>query len=621
MKDESLDEAAAGLIVSPSDEGMGTTAGQLTGLPTSTPLYFGPAERPLLGWLHLPISSWSGARVIICSPLGYEGLFAYPALRELALRLVLQTRAAVLRFDYDGTGDSAGSDEDPLRVEHWLHSIDAAIDEIKHRAPSDGPVILIAMRAGALLAASAASKRKDISGLVLWAPSTSGRAFVREQKAFASMAHATASASSVAAPDWGDGGFEANGYVFSSETVATLSALALEETAVPPAGAILVLERRESPARTTAFATWREQGAVVDLVTIPDYPEMLAPPLTSISPVESIERIVEWVASLAGTLDVKPFPVARELKTRVLIAPDVIEEAVWYDKPSRRFGILTQPANGSCKTAMIFLNNAAGYRVGPHGMVPIVARALASEGIASFRVDAAGLGDSLLPDGRLPHHPYNLDALDDVRAVLGTLSARGFTRMAAGGLCSAAFLAWQAAQAFPEIQDLVLINPQTFHWTLGDSLDVSPLQDQYAMDHYSQSARSAEKWRKLLRGEVNLAFVAQLVLKRAIGSIGTRFRTIATRLGLGRVDSAASRTVQSIAARGGTVSFIFSGDDPGYGYLLRELGGNMRALMRLGALQLTTVDGPDHSFTARWATRRLTEEVASALRNLRDPSL
>src|SRR5262245_40621910 len=75
-----------------------------------TPLYFGSPELPRFGVFHQPAGQWSGTRVVLCAPLGYEGPFAHLALRELAYSLT-SGGAAVLRFDYSGYGDSAGSDE------------------------------------------------------------------------------------------------------------------------------------------------------------------------------------------------------------------------------------------------------------------------------------------------------------------------------------------------------------------------------------------------------------------------------------------------------------------------------------------------------------------------------
>ena len=577
------------------------------------PIYIGATERPLFGWLHRPRAGWTGTRVVLCPPLGYEGLFAHPALRRLGQQLADEGGAAVLRFDYDGTGDSAGSDEDPGRVDAWLASVEAAVDAIQQLAPSTGPVILVGVRAGALLAAIVASRRHDVEGLVLWAPVTSGRAFAREQRAFAMLAHATASAPQEEPLSWGEGGFEANGYVFSSETVAALGELHIDKLVQPPVPHVLVLDREESPTKSTILERWGSDTTSLEVVRIDDYAAMIAPPLTMRIPERSIAYIVDWTRQLHRPEAAGSAVAAPGARSRGHMAPGITEEGMWVGATREQFGILTLPSERAMDRGMIFLNNAGGYRVGPHGMVPMLARALAEHGVASFRLDAAGVGDSALPDDRPPHHPYNLDAVADVAAAVTMLRERGVTQLAAGGLCSAAFLAWHAAQSLPDIRRLVLVNPQTFEWKEGDSLDVSPLQDQYEMNHYRQSARSMEKWLKLFRGEVGLRFVGQLLWKRVRFALNRRFQSIRAAIGIGGTGSAAGNIVRAIGSRGGVVTFIFSGDDPGATYLEQELGGAMRVLKRRGFLQVQSIAGPDHSFTPRWATRRLTDAVLAAL--------
>ena len=50
--------------------------------------------------------------MVVCPPLGPEYFNSYRSLRHLADRLA-ENGVSALRFDYDGTGNSAGQDEDP----------------------------------------------------------------------------------------------------------------------------------------------------------------------------------------------------------------------------------------------------------------------------------------------------------------------------------------------------------------------------------------------------------------------------------------------------------------------------------------------------------------------------
>ena len=111
--------------------------------------------------------------------MGIEAICVYFTYRKLADRLAEQG-LAVLRFDYDGTGDSAGQETDPGRVDAWLSSVTAAVDEL---AATGVPRIgLVGVRMGGLFAAHEAARRGGVDALVLWDPCVSGKAFLREQR-------------------------------------------------------------------------------------------------------------------------------------------------------------------------------------------------------------------------------------------------------------------------------------------------------------------------------------------------------------------------------------------------------------------------------------------------------
>ena len=84
----------------------------------------------------------------------------------------------MLRFDYFGTGDSAGAGEEGS-VEQWSRDVDTAIDELRDTTSLDR-VSLVGLRFGGLLAADVAARRKDLDRVVLWDPIVRGEQYVRE---------------------------------------------------------------------------------------------------------------------------------------------------------------------------------------------------------------------------------------------------------------------------------------------------------------------------------------------------------------------------------------------------------------------------------------------------------
>lgn len=142
-----------------------------------TPFFFGASPRRLFGVYDPAVRSPSeGLRAaVICNPWGPEYIYAHRALRQLARRLSL-AGFHTLRFDYFGTGNSAGDmvDADLLG---WKNDIETAMDELTDLAGVK-QVALVGLRLGATLAASVVCRRqKGIGALVLWEPIFDGTAY------------------------------------------------------------------------------------------------------------------------------------------------------------------------------------------------------------------------------------------------------------------------------------------------------------------------------------------------------------------------------------------------------------------------------------------------------------
>ena len=78
------------------------------------PLWFGPADEPLFGWVHQPAREGCRGAVVVCPAMGQERDFSHYFLRRTAQDLA-DLGFLVIRFDYPGTGDSTGSALEPGR--------------------------------------------------------------------------------------------------------------------------------------------------------------------------------------------------------------------------------------------------------------------------------------------------------------------------------------------------------------------------------------------------------------------------------------------------------------------------------------------------------------------------
>lgn len=351
---------------------------------TATPIWFGPEDRPLLGFFHPPASGRARAGVVICAPFDRDYMHGHYALRLLAEQLA-DLEMCVLRFDYDGTGDSAGSPDDPDRVAAWLGSVAAAVEYLRSAgAPS---TVLIGMRIGATLAAAVAERDGGLDGLVLWDPVASGRAYLSEQRALNALSFGEPASRE-------DGSVETPGMLFDAATVRDLSSLDIGRTAGPLARKVLVLSRPDRLSGRLAkrldlpHVDWAEASGQAELMDVGSPNQVL--------PYQAIDRIGEWVTSIvpASTRSVRsPEPAGKAIVDHGTGGVPVVETPTFVG-PSGLFGIVTEVPGRTSGLTAVFPNVANEHRIGPARLWVELARAWALAGVRSLRFDLSGLGDS-----------------------------------------------------------------------------------------------------------------------------------------------------------------------------------------------------------------------------------
>jgi pimeloyl-ACP methyl ester carboxylesterase/acyl carrier protein len=137
--------------------------------------FFGPSQRRLFGRLHTPSSGPGRELTVICPPLFSEYTRTWLALRRVSASLA-ERGQHVLRFDWRGTGDSSG-DLDVVSASDWIEDVGLAIGE-GMRMTGAREVNLVGVRAGALLACTAAASRDDVRRVVAWDPVPDGAVYL-----------------------------------------------------------------------------------------------------------------------------------------------------------------------------------------------------------------------------------------------------------------------------------------------------------------------------------------------------------------------------------------------------------------------------------------------------------
>lgn len=143
-----------------------------------TPFFFGAAQRRLFGAFHMGEGAPSaGAAVLLCNPFGQEAIRTHRLYRVLADRLA-RSGVAVMRFEYFGTGDSAGEDVDG-ELEGWSDDVVAAHQELIRRSMA-GRVFWMGGRLGAAIALRTLPHLTgEVERLVVWDPVVDGEGYGR----------------------------------------------------------------------------------------------------------------------------------------------------------------------------------------------------------------------------------------------------------------------------------------------------------------------------------------------------------------------------------------------------------------------------------------------------------
>ncbi len=453
---------------------------------SSTPVWFGAADRPLLGWIDRPADGRARGGVVLCPPMGVELNFSQYILRVLAGELV-EAGFVALRFDYDGTGQSAGETNDPERVSAWLASISYAVEHV--RATGVPWVGAIGLRLGATLLANAAVGGCSLDALLLWDPCLSGRSFLREQTALQSSVSET--------PLSGPDGTEIPGYLILPATIAELGGLELPEDLAPRSRAAVVAlldparpQNGRVRRRLGADIDWREYAASADIFDIGErvyeFPTAVVDQLVECMEESCAERTVELTTSspeprcsvVAHTGEGRPI-----LETVLELGPTGLVGIECQVLDPGRSGDEDLPV-------VLFVSMAAEPSIGPARQWVDLSRRWAADGYRSVRLDLSGIGESPTRPGRRERHIYAPWALDDIAEAAHAVSPSHPQNVVLVGVCSGAYMALAVA---PHLRPrgVVAINPLLTFGAFEGWEPSLPGEDGQAPARIDQNARRA----------------------------------------------------------------------------------------------------------------------------------
>ncbi|MEH0071204.1 alpha/beta fold hydrolase [Pannonibacter sp. Pt2-lr] len=532
--------------------------------------------------------------VILIEDWGYTGLCARRSMRLLAERLAV-AGYPVLRFDLPGMGASLRNPEDIGSLEEAATALDEAAEALSAARACDR-FIFAGLGLGALLALDRVARQpQSAAALILMAPPVSGRSWLRENQLNAAM---IAERTGVSTPPVPGIAFHVAGIAMTEGLAGAIRSRRMTAQDIPASLPVLVMPR---PGRTAEEDFASDLAAMHTKATRLDfsgYDAMVTDPTLSLAPLDDLGGIALWLehALPAEAPAREPAPA----KPAVLTTAFFYEETVMLGRYSQMAGTWCTSFSPPETAGPVVLAFSAGGtpRTGwAHGMRDM-ARALAARGIASLRVDASDIGDSVAtPEGLYPVH-YSAPQMQDVTDALDWLSAHGYSQVIATGACSGAYLALRGAVADTRIKAAVCVNLQRLLWDRRE--DIADLLH-FGHDDaagYAGKLLDPDKLRKLLSGGVPvrrlLKYMAGRVLQKA------EEKTAPWAMGLtpsSRLQRQIAADLALVSERGQVIDLIYSPGDPGLPYLERALGPDGAKAASIPGVSVTFLGKADHNLT------------------------
>ncbi len=256
-----------------------------------TPLYFGSRERRLFG-VYTPARSGAASprAAVLCAPFGQEYLRAHRSLRQLGIQLA-DAGYHVLRFDYFGTGDSAG-ELAQADVAGWEDDILAAIEELRDTCNARR-VSLVGLRLGATLAARVAARsRAQVDAVVLWDPVVDGERYMR------GLLHDATGGRFASGQPLADGqSWEVLGFTLEAALARDIAGVKLLDSAAALPARALVLASDDDEAAALAALPARADGSAIAVERLDSEAVWLkSDDGPGALPVRVLQRITQWAS-------------------------------------------------------------------------------------------------------------------------------------------------------------------------------------------------------------------------------------------------------------------------------------------------------------------------------------
>jgi alpha-beta hydrolase superfamily lysophospholipase len=539
--------------------------------------------------------------VVLCSPFGWDEVSSYRTRYEWAERLA-GTGLPVVRFDWPGTGDSAGAPSDPDRLTVWCQSL---INVATYLRATTGveTVAAIGIGLGGLIAIEAVRRGAPISDVALWGAPRDGREFVRGERAFARMQDSQRGGGDDALVP--EGWVQSGGFVLSAELAADLRGVDVRSSA-EGLRRVLLLDRDGLAMSDDVIEGLRSAGAEVLQASGKGYGSFVHRAETAELPARVVAELDRWLADASPGSEATPVgatPVAAE-QCRL---PEGTERALRIPvSGGTSFAIVTvpdRPRPGA--PTLVLLPAWAMRRSGPNRMWTEVAREASAEGFTTARIDLTGVGDA---EGcrewlTVHHNIHDPRIIAEIRQILDALEAEGIGRgFVACGMSSGGFWAFRSMLEDRRIGSSVALNTAAYL--------LEPAWYAALVRRKARVALKPEVWMRIVRGEVDLRQT------KVFGYLRQRATRQHSRGSASPVPISFFEALDQLEGQGAQLTLAFSANEEMPLELQRR--GLWAQLSHRPNVTLEEITGLDHNIRSLVAQRDVRRIILEHLRRVAD---
>ncbi|KQV73104.1 oligosaccharide flippase family protein [Rhizobium sp. Root1220] len=543
--------------------------------------------------------------VLLLSPWGLEEMCSRKFFRIMAEHFA-DLGVPSLRFDYPSTGDALDLGNAPATLEIWERAVVAAAQKLKSLSGCDR-IIIVAQGIGATLAQRVGRTIDGVDNVVMLAPVTNGRTYLRELSAWSKFINYHLGLGEGNVPQ---GKQVIAGLVMPDGIASEISKLNITAPEAIAAAHYLVLERPARSDDTTFADNLRALGASVEQQTFEGYDALVTDPLFAKVPMATVRSLAEWIdantsvdkAAVRSTAAIEPQP---------MVGDGFEEVPVRFGEFDHLIGVVSRPIGSRTGNAVLFLSTAYDRHCGWGRTIVDMARDLARQGVVSLRFDSANVGDSPPRPDAPDQILYSATQSADARAALDLLERHAPGPLMVAGRCSGGYVAIRAVVDDERLKAAVSINPFVYYWDPNQAVEKKHVVSvPRSFEDYGQRLASVDTFKRLMSGEIDVRAAVRNVAIAFARRMSVRIAPLLEYLP-GRHHTAVEvkKSFSTVGKRKVPVTLIYSEGDVGLEHMYFHFGPGGRRFARHPNVRLVMLPDADHNLTPPASRKTVFEEI------------